>query len=113
MQTMTLNGLQIRLEDKSIVDRGLNLAAQMQGTSPDTIKQQIKIASAGASLFSGAGLEAALMGEMGSAVSKFFENGGTLSVVIDPVEPVAMSEIANLKRSNLTIKELGFTAKTE
>ena len=113
MQTMTLNGLQIRLEDKSIVDRGLNLAAQMQGTSPDTIKQQIKIASAGASLFSGAGLEAALMGEMGSAVCKFFENGGTLSVVIDPVEPVAMSEIANLKRSNLTIKELGFTAKTE
>ena len=113
MAAMTLNGLQIRLEDKSIVDRGLKLAAQLQGTSPDTIKNQIKIASAGASLFAGAGLEAALMGEMGTAVSDFFENGGTLSVVVDPAEPIAMSELANLKRSDMTIKELGFTAKAE
>ena len=113
MAAMALNGLQIRLEDKSIVDRGLKLAAQLQGTSPDTIKNQIKIASAGASLFAGAGLEAALMGEMGTAVSDFFENGGTLSVVVDPAEPIAMSELANLKRSDMTIKELGFTAKAE
>ena len=113
MAAMTLNGLQIRLEDKSIVDRGLKLAAQLQGTSPDTIKNQIKIASAGASLFAGAGLEAALMGEMGTAVSDFFENGGTLSVVVNPAEPIAMSELANLKRSDMTIKELGFTAKAE
>ena len=114
LQTMTLNGLQIRLEDKSIVDRGLNLAAQMQGTSPDTIKQQIKIASAGAALFSGAGgIETALMGEFGTALTSFFENGGTLSVVVDPAEPVAISELTNLKRSNLTMKTLGFTAKAE
>jgi len=110
---MTLNGLQLRLEDKSIIDRGLKLAAQMQSTSPDTIKQQIKIASAGASLFSGAGLQAALMGEMGTAVSEFFEKGGTLSLVVDPAEPIAMSQLANLKDSDITIKELGFTAKVE
>jgi len=113
MAAMTLNGLQLRLEDKSIIDRGLKLAAQMQGTSPDTIKQQIKIASAGASLFSGAGLQAALMGEMGTAVSEFFEKGGTLSLVVDPAEPIAISQLTNLKDSDITIKELGFTAKVE
>jgi len=113
MATMTLNGLQIRLEDKSIVDRGLKLAAQLQGSSPDTIKQQLKIASAGASLFAGAGLEAALIGELGTAVSEFFENGGTLSVVVEPTEPIAISELSNLKRSDLSIKDLGFSAKAE
>jgi len=113
MKTMTLNGLQVRLEDKSIIERGLKLAAQFQGTSPDTIKQQIKIASAGASLFAGAGIEAALMGEMGTALSEFLEDGGTLSVVVDPAAPVAMSELANLKRSDLSIKDLGFSAKVE
>jgi len=113
MAAMTLNGLQLRLEDKSIVDRGLKLAAQFQGTSQETIKQQIKIASAGASLFAGAGIEAALMGEMGTALSEFLEKGGTLSVVVDPPAPVAMSELANLKRSDLNIKDLGFAAKVE
>jgi len=107
------HGLQIRLEDKSIVDRGLKLAAQLQGSSPDTIKQQLKIASAGASLFAGAGLEAALIGELGTAVSEFFENGGTLSVVVEPTEPIAISELSNLKRSDLSIKDLGFSAKAE
>jgi len=43
MAAMTLNGLQIRLEDKSIVDRGLKLAAQLQGTSPDTIHRPIQL----------------------------------------------------------------------
>ena len=113
LSSMTLNGVQFRLEDKSIVDRGLKLAAEFQGTTPDTIKNQIKIASAGASLFAGTGIEAALMGEMGTALSEFFENGGTLSVVVDPGEPVAMSQLANLKKSDLTIKELGFSAKVE
>jgi len=113
ISALTLNGFQLRLEDKSIVERGLKLAAQLQGTSPDTIKQQIKIASAGASLFAGAGLEAALMGELGTAVSEFFEDGGTLSIVVDPTEPLAVSELANLKRSDVTLKELGFSAKVE
>lgn len=113
LSTMTLNGVQFRLEDKSIVDRGLKLAAQFQGTTPDTIKNQIKIASAGASLFAGTGIEAALMGEMGTALSEFFENGGTLSVVVNPQEPVAMSQLSNLKSSDLTLKELGFSAKVE
>ena len=113
LSTMTLNGVQFRLEDKSIVDRGLKLTAQFQGTTPDTIKNQIKIASAGASLFAGTGIEAALMGEMGTALSQFFENGGTLSVVVNPQEPVAMSQLSNLKSSDLTLKELGFSAKVE
>ena len=113
IEAMTLNGMQIRLEDKSIVERGLKLVAQFQGTSPDTIKQQIKLASAGASLFAGAGIEAALMGEMGTALSEFLEDGGTLSVVVDPAAPVAMSELANLKRSDLSLKDLGFSAKVE
>jgi len=114
MSAMTLNGVQIRLEDKSIVERGLKLAAQLQGVSSDTIKKQIKVISAGASLLGGAGgIETALMGELGTAFSEFIEDGGTLSIVVDPLQPIPVNELADLKRSNLSINQLGFAARVE
>jgi len=79
MEAMTLNGFQMRLEDKSIVERSLKLAGEMRGASPGS----------------------------------FVDNGGTLSIVIAPKEPLPMSQLADYKNSSLTMEQIGFTAKAE
>ncbi len=114
LQALTVNGFQLRLEDKSIVERGLGLAAKFRGASPAQIKKEMKLAVTLAPLAAGSGLERDLMKEMGSALTEFVDgNGKTLSIVITPDEPLALTDIANLKTSGTSMKALGFTAKAE
>jgi len=112
MQAMTLNGFQMRLEDKSIVERGLKLAGEMRGASPEQVKKELKVALAFAPMMA-SGLEGEMLGEIAGAFGSFVDNGGTLSIVIDPKEPLPMSQLADYKNSGLTMEQIGFTAKAE
>ena len=112
MNAMKLNGFQMRLEDKSIVERGLKLAGEMRGASPDQVKKELKVALAFAPMMA-SGLEGEMLGEMAGAFGSFVENGGTLSIVMNPKEPISMTELADYKRSELSKADLGFSAKAE
>ena len=112
MEAMTLNGFQMRLEDKSIVERSLKLAGEMRGASPDQVKKELKVALAFAPMMAN-GLEGEMLGEIAGAFGSFVDNGGTLSIVIDPKEPLPMSQLADYKNSGLTMEQIGFTAKAE
>ena len=112
MEAMTLNGFQMRLEDKSIVERSLKLAGEMRGASPDQVKKELKVALAFAPMMA-SGLEGEMLGEIAGAFGSFVDNGGTLSIVIDPKEPLPMSQLADYKNSGLTMEQIGFTAKAE
>jgi len=59
------------------------------------------------------GLEGEMLGEIAGAFGDFVEDGGTLSIVMDPKEPLSMSALADYKRSNLSKSDLGFSAKAE
>ena len=114
MQALKVSGLQLRLEDKSIVERGLGLAAKFRGASPEQLKKEMKLAVSLAPLAAGSGLERDLMKEMGGALTDFIDgNGKTLSIVIDPNEPIALTDVANFKNKDTSLKALGFTAKAE
>lgn len=114
MQALNLNGLQMRLEDKSIVERGLGLAAKFRGASPEQLKKEMKLAISLAPLAAGSGLERDLMKEVGGAIGEFVDgNGKTLSIVINPNEPIALTDVANLKNSGTSMKALGFSAIAE
>jgi hypothetical protein len=54
-----------------------------------------------------------MLGEIAGAFGSFVDNGGTLSIVIDPKEPLPMSQLADYKNSGLTMEQIGFTAKAE
>jgi len=112
MSDIKINGFQMRLEDKSIVERGLKLASQFRGTTPDKVKKEMKMALALAPMMA-SGLEGEMLGEISSAMGSFIENGGTLSIVVDPKQPLAMTDLADYKRSNLTMDDIGFSAKAE
>ena len=112
MENMKLNGFQLRLEDKSIVERGLKLAGKFRGAEPEQVKKELKVALTLAPMMAG-GLEGEMLGEMAGAFGDFVDNGGTLSIVMNPKTPISMTELADYKRSKLTRADLGFTAKAE
>ena len=113
LDTLKLNGFQLRLEDDSIVERSLQLAAQMRGGTPESIKREMTVALALAPMMAGGGLEGEMIGEMASAFGDFVKNGGTLSIVMDPNTPIAIGELAKYKGSDMTLEDLGFSAKAE
>ena len=112
MNDIKLNGFQLRLEDKSIVERGLKLASKFRGSTPAKVKQELKVALAFAPMMA-PGIEGEMLGEIGSAFGEFIENGGTLSIVVDPKQPLTMTDLANYKQSNITMDDIGFSAKAE
>ncbi|MDA8708699.1 hypothetical protein N9M10_04920 [Hellea sp.] len=112
MNDIKLNGFQLRLEDKSIVERGLKLASKFRGSTPAKVKQELKVALAFAPMMA-PGIEGEMLGEIGSAFGEFIEKGGTLSIVVDPKQPLTMTDLANYKQSNITMDDIGFSAKAE
>jgi len=112
IESMKLNGFQMRLEDRSIVERGLKLAGKFRGADPEQVKKELKVALTLAPMMAG-GLEGEMLGEMAGAFGDFVEDGGTLSIVMNPKEPISMTQLADYKRSNLTKSDLGFSAKAE
>ena len=112
MQSMKLNGFQMRLEDQSIVERGLKLAGKFRGAEPEQVKKELKVALTLAPMMAG-GLEGEMLGEIAGAFGEFVDDGGTLSIVMNPKAPISMAELADYKRSNLSKADLGFSAKAE
>lgn len=113
LDTMKLNGFELSLEDDSIIDRSLKLAAQMRGGTPESIRKELKVGLALAPMMAGGGLEGDMMAELANAFGEFIENGGTLSIAMDPKTPIAINDLAKSKNGSLTLKDLGFSAKAE
>ena len=113
MDALKISGFQLRLEDNSIVDRSMNLAAQMRGGTPEGVKKELKMGLTLAPMMAGGGLEGEMIGEMASAFGDFIDGGGTLSIVMAPDTPIAASTLANYKGSDMTLEDLGFSAKVE
>ena len=112
LNDMKLKGFQLRLEDQSIVERSLKLAGKFRGAEPEQVKKELKVALSLAPLMAG-GLEGEMLGEIAGAFGDFVEDGGTLSLVMNPKEPISVTSLADYKRSNLTKSDLGFSAKAE
>lgn len=113
LESLKINGFQMRLEDKSIVERGVKLAAQTRGGTPESVRKELAAVLTLAPLMAGGGLEGDMIKEMSQAFGDFVKNGGTLSVVMQPETPVAASEMVNFKNSQMRLEDLGFSAKAE
>ena len=112
LQAITLNGVELRLEDNSIIERALELAGKMQGSSSGAMRTQAKLGLRLAPL-AAQGVEGEILGELSGALSEFIDGGKTLSIVMSPKAPLPVSSLTELKDGSLSFKDLGFSAKTE
>jgi len=109
LENMKINGMTLSLEDKSIVERGLKLAAQMRGGEVKQVKREMRAAVTFAPLAARNDLEKDIASQLGSSFMDFIDEGGTLTVKLAPNTPINLSKIQDIQ--NLTSDDLGFSAR--
>ena len=101
----------LSLEDKSIVERGLKLAAQMRGKDVNAVKREMRAAMAFAPLAARNDVEKDVVGQLSSAFMDFIDNSGTFTIQIAPPNPIAFSKLDNIEA--LSPEDIGFSARQD
>jgi len=112
MSALQVNKLRISLRDDSIVDRGFKLAAEQRGGTADALKSQAKAMLGFATMAAQDEAQQKLATEMVAALTKLIDNGGTLTIDMNPAKPVNFGEIA-MGGMNVDVAALGLSVKTE
>lgn len=110
LEPVKLRTMKMSLEDKSIVERGLKLASEMSGQSESNLKKQLKLAIMAATFMGKSDLESEIIAQFGTAATEFIDNGGTLTVSVNPPEPLSVKSLAEARENNLEPKDIGFSA---
>lgn len=87
------------LEDESLLDRGLTMAAAMQGVSPEQLRVQAGAYVALLGAFTGGIVPPQLMSELQTALTAFVGQGGVLTVEMAPSEPVSVGALVEQGQS--------------
>ena len=112
-ENIKIHDFAFSLEDKSIVERGFQLAGDMTGQKPENLRRQATGVLAIGSLAALTQSDGALYGELTKALSDFMQEGGTLNIALDPQTPLTLSDFDALTRGKKPdLKRLGFSAST-
>ena len=109
---LTFHNFELSIADDSLLDRAFNAAATAQGADPAELKGQIGMGLAMAPMMAqGSGVDMALVTEATTALSSFINDGGTLTLKLDPETPLSVASImANPDPAAYTKDSLGFSA---
>lgn len=112
MGKLTFHNFEISIADDSLLDRAFNAAATAQGADPAELKSQIGMGLAMAPMMAqGSGVDMALVTEATTALSSFINDGGTLTLKLDPSTPLSVASIMeNPDPAAYTKDLLGFSA---
>ncbi|WP_018997444.1 hypothetical protein [Hirschia maritima] len=109
---LKLSDMEISLEDKSLLDRGFKVAAQMQGMEASQLKSMASgILAMGTMQASQSGVDMELVNQTVNALTSFIEDSGTLTIKLDPDAPLSMADLENPE--SMTVEALGFSAETK
>ncbi len=90
---LVVNGFELRLIDDSFVDRALQATAASQGSTPEQVREQMVAVMAIGTLMAPPGPAQVLVADAITAASKFLETPGTLTIAIEPAEPVSVAAL--------------------
>ncbi len=109
---LTFHNFEMSIADNSLLDRAFNAAATAQGADPTELKSQIGMGLAMAPMMAqGSGVDMALVTEATTALGSFINDGGTLTLKLDPATPLSVASImANPDPAAYTKETLGFSA---
>lgn len=107
---LKLRSLRLTLEDNSITERGVRLAAEMTGQTEKSVKRALGLAVLGAALAAENEVQAEVYSETVSAFADFVKNGGTLTIEANPPEPFALTPLLSGGGEDIDPATLGFSA---
>jgi hypothetical protein len=109
---LSIGEMNIVFEDKSLVDRILNLAATQSGEDPEALRQQVVMMSSMAPMMAAqSGLDAEVATELSTAFAAFIQKPGKLTISLKPPAPITMTSFTAPEQA--TKAALGFSAKAE
>ena len=105
---LKINNFKMTLEDQSIIERSIKLAADMTGQSEDQLKGMVALGAAGAGLAATNELEAKLYVDTATAFAEFINKGGNLTIEMNPQTPLDIGSL--MDGGDLDPETLGFSA---
>ncbi|KCZ84586.1 putative lipoprotein [Hyphomonas adhaerens MHS-3] len=115
LDNMIIHNMELVVDDDGFMDRAFNAYAAQSGQDPQEIRNQLTGMLAMAPMMAaGSGIDAELLTEASTALSSFVSDPKTLTIKLAPIEPLAMSTLAEMEDpSALTKESLGFSAANE
>ncbi len=114
MNDLQISKFSISLRDDSIVDRGFKFAAAQQGGTADALKTQAKAMLGFATMAAQDEAQQKLATEMVAALTALIDNGGTLTIDMNPKPPINFGEIAMGGMSGqFDVEALGLSIRTD
>ena len=112
---LTIHGFELSFEDDSFVDRMFNLAAAQSGEDPQQMRNQLVSMMAMAPMMAaGAGVDMEIATEASTALSSFIADPQTLTIKVDPEEPLNIGQMIEAgDPAAITKSSLGFSASNE
>lgn len=89
LEPLMIRSGEIRLEDRSLLDRALAMMAEQQGATPAQLRSQAGLFVAMGAAMAGESLPPALVEELSGSLTRFISEGGVLVMAYEPDEPVS------------------------
>lgn len=112
LEPLMIERVALILEDESLLDRGLTMAASMQGTTPEQLRVQAGAYVALLGAFAGGAVPPQLLSELQVALTAFVGQGGVLTVEMAPSEPVSVGVLVE-QRAAADLSALGLSVSHE
>ncbi len=94
LDLMQLNSFVMELEDIALLDGIFATAAAQSGMSPEAMRAQASAMVGLASLMASGFVDAGLLGEAQTQIVSFINEGGTLTIALEPDAPLPMGSLA-------------------
>ena len=115
LSALQIGNFEMRITDDGLVDRVFNVVATQQGQDPAQMRAQVAQMMGMAPLMAQqAGVDTAIATEVGTALSSFIQEPKTLTITLDPEEPISMESVAAMEDPSMLTKDyLGLSASNE
>ena len=103
---------ELSIKDDSLMNRVFNAYAAQSGQDPEQMRQQMaSMAQMAPMMAQGSGVDMAIVSELATAVSAFISDPGTLTLKLNPEEPLSAETLATMEDPSMLTKDyLGFSA---
>lgn len=112
-ETMTLNSLEFRLKDNSLLDRVITHVATEQKSTESLVRMQAKGALMIASIAVEDPGQKQIVAQAAEALTQFIDDGGTLQISMKPATPIRVSELQNRRSQDFDPAALGLSITVE
>ncbi len=111
LSALALHGLEIEIDDNSMVDRVFNLVAAQSGEDPETVRNQaVGMLAMAPMMAGGAGVDMSIVTEATTALTAFLQDPGKLTIKLAPEQPLSAGTFAAMEDPGTLTKEtLGFS----